>query len=138
MSGWSLALGGLGLAMALADARRGRIPNAVPLGLVALFLLSALIRFPPDRSLVAAAIALAVLAVAFGMFVLRWMPGGDGKALAASCLMIAPGDWPMVAVGFWLLTLLFVLVFLGTRTGPRDPFPLGLPLGLTLVGYAFA
>lgn len=135
---WQVAVAALALGMALNDARRFEVPNSIPAGLAALFLLAAISIFPSERSLISAATGAAVFTVGFGLFIADLLPGGDAKALAAAALIVAPWDWVTVLIAFWLMTLFFGLVLLFQGRGKKSRFPMGLPIGLTLAGYALS
>jgi len=133
---WLLAVAVLGLVMAISDARSATIPNLVPVGLLVLYGIGAAFLFPLDRSLTSGLAGAVLLVVAFALFALGLLPGGDGKALAASALVISPADWLSVILAVWLLTVFFLLARRLAGHPFTDPFPFGVPLGVALAAHA--
>lgn len=131
---WHALVVGFGLAMAASDAHRRRVPNTIPACLVLLFAAAAVWFFPSERSIISAAIGLAVLCIGFLLFVWAALPGGDAKALAASATLISPADWFAVLAAFWLLTLVLALAQFAIRR--NGSFPLGVPIGVTVAAYS--
>lgn len=74
----------------VSDVRELRIPNWIPLGLLATFIAFALTGNRPLDLPMHAAIAGAMLAVTFGFFAMNWLGGGDAKLLSALALWAGP------------------------------------------------
>jgi prepilin peptidase CpaA len=144
---WQAALTFLGLAMAFHDARSLSIPNWIPALLLPLFLAAAVFFYPLERSVLAGLTGAAVLLGGFAMFLLKVLPGGDAKALAAASLFVAPTDWVMLLLSVPVLVALTsaLVIIERRRAGVRmvldearekSGFPLGVPIGLALAAYA--
>ncbi|MGR3468639.1 MAG: prepilin peptidase [Shimia sp.] len=122
--------------MSWTDLRGMRIPNALSLSLVALFVLTAPWVFP--LLALALHVALAGVVLALGIALNHWdkLGGGDAKVLATAALFIAPRDG-FIALGLLCLSAL-VWVALLTATGKRPMdrrIPLGPALGAVPVFY---
>lgn len=84
---------------AVNDAMWFRIPNAVPIAILALYPLYLLAGGPGLAQLHwALAIAVATFLVGAGMFSRGWMGGGDVKLLAALALWAGPAHFPTLIV----------------------------------------
>jgi prepilin peptidase CpaA len=77
------------------------IPNPIPAALtLAYFVLAAAGCLPPQAILYDVSCGLVILAIAFAMFSLRWIGGGDAKLAAATALWMGWGsifDYGVVA-----------------------------------------
>jgi prepilin peptidase CpaA len=70
-----------------------RIPNRLPAALaLGYFVLAAAARLPPQAVLYDVSCGLAILVMAFAMFSLRWIGGGDAKLAAATALWMGWGS----------------------------------------------
>jgi prepilin peptidase CpaA len=83
-------IGGVVIGAAISDAMTFRIPNAFPLILVGLFLVSAIATIPTDALLWHVVAGIAVLVAGMGLFALNVIGGGDAKLLAAISLLAGP------------------------------------------------
>jgi prepilin peptidase CpaA len=83
-------IGGVVIGAAISDAMTFRIPNAFPLILVGLFLVSAITTIPTDALLWHVVAGVAVLVAGMGLFALNVIGGGDAKLLAATSLLAGP------------------------------------------------
>lgn len=148
-----LLLPALVLTAAASDVATFRIPNWIPLALIAAFPLAAL---AAGLSLPAVgvhlAVAAAALALGMAMFALRWMGGGDAKLFAAVALWMG---WPATltfvgaaalaggALAILLLSLRSAAVRPLVLTGPRwvsrlaDPAE-AIPYGVAIAAGALA
>jgi prepilin peptidase CpaA len=130
------------LAVAYSDLRYLRIPNALSLALVLIFLGACLIAPPPDLAL-RIGLAAATLSIGALAFLAGLVGAGDVKILAAMLLLV-PGAGllavPLVFAGALALTLAGVLAWrrlpamagthwAGLIRGPQ--FPMGVAIGLT-------
>jgi prepilin peptidase CpaA len=91
---------GLLVFAALSDAARLRIPNNVPLALLALYPLHLLSIADPLIALPALGMAAIVFALGFVFFARGWMGGGDVKLLSVGALWAGPhliGDFLIMA-----------------------------------------
>ncbi len=80
---------------ALSDALRLRIPNNVPLALLALYpLYIAISHGDPMQALAAAGLAAVVFLVGFFFFARGWMGGGDVKLMSVGALWAGPALLP--------------------------------------------
>ncbi|MFD1253185.1 MULTISPECIES: prepilin peptidase [Devosia] len=100
-----------------------RISNKLVLLLVASFFVVAIaINLPLQQFAMHVLCALAVLAVAFGLFALGWIGGGDAKLAAATTLWLGFG----LALPYLVYTALFggvlTLLILVLRRVPLTPF----------------
>ena len=83
-------IGGVVIGAAISDAMTFRIPNAFPLILVGLFLVSAITTMPTDALLWHVVAGVAVLVAGMGLLALNVIGGGDAKLLAAISLLAGP------------------------------------------------
>ena len=139
----TVAFGALLIAASCSDVLKLRIPNLIPLGLVALFALQVLIgrgaQAPLDH-LLAMGLALAAL---LPLFALNMLGGGDVKLLAAVALWLGMGKLAALLILVGIVGGLFALFWLAMRwlirTGLRDrelpaslqahaPLPFALPI----------
>lgn len=143
---WAVAVCVLAFVTVWTDARALRIPNRVVLGLLGLFVIAALLFYPPQRSLWAGIIACLVFLFAFLLFYFDRLPGGDVKFATVAVLFIHPGDWFVVLFAFYavVLTVLWLIVLMRwqkKKDGEDAPqasakaYPLGVPMGLILGVY---
>ena len=139
----TVGFGALLVAASCCDVLRLRIPNMIPLALVALFALQLLIGrgvAAPLDHLLAMGLALAVL---LPLFALNMLGGGDVKLLAAVALWLGMGKLAalMILVGIvggvfallWLAMRWLIRTGLGGRTLPPSlqahaPLPFALPI----------
>ncbi|MCB9959989.1 MAG: prepilin peptidase [Rhodospirillaceae bacterium] len=112
-----LGLLGLSIAAAVGDIRRFRIPNALPAAVVGLFAVRVAVLGLWHEALWSVLVAAIVLAVGFGLFVMRWLGGGDVKLIAAISLWAGPEQ-------------IFLFVYTIALTG--GVMALGLLVSLTL------
>lgn len=105
----------------VSDLARRWIPDSVPLGLLALFVLHALLAdahamAPLWTHVLTGAV---LLLVGFVLFALGGLGGGDGKLMAAAGLWVGPYDMTFFLIGLGLfslgLTLFALLPFEHTR-----------------------
>ncbi len=98
---WRWALYALLLAAAVGDIRSMRIPNFIPLSIVAALVTAlAAASAPADAYAKAAVSGLVGLAIGYGFFALRLMGGGDGKLFAAAATWFTAGA--LLSVGLWV------------------------------------
>lgn len=98
---WRWILYALLVVAAIGDIRSLRIPNALPLSIVAaLFCILALTSAPAEDFAKAALSGLIGLAVGYGFFAARLMGGGDGKLFAAAATWFTAGA--LLSVGLWV------------------------------------
>ncbi len=109
--GFSLALTGLLLAACLSDLKAFRIPNAIPLAVIALFLVKAAAMGQAVWPVHIPAFAL-TLAIGIVAFVFGWLGGGDVKLIAALALWFGMTTLPdflvITAIGGGVLGLLLM------------------------------
>ena len=114
------------LVMALAassDLLTMRISNKLVLFLAAAFCVVAIaIDMPLQQFAMHVTCALVVLAVAFGLFALRWVGGGDAKLAAATTLWLGFGLTLPYLVYAALLGGVLTLLILVLRRMPLTPF----------------
>ena len=139
----TVVFGALLVAASCCDVLRLRIPNMIPLALIALFGLQLLIgrgfEAPLDH-LLAMGLALAVL---LPLFALNMLGGGDVKLLAAVALWLGMGKLAALLILVGIVGGLFALLWLAMRwlirAGLRDrqlppslqahaPLPFALPI----------
>lgn len=102
-----------------------RIPNGIPIALLAGFVAVALItRMPLDVVGTNAAIACAVLAVTFALFAFNLLGGGDAKLLAAGAIWIGAAHILEYVVFITFFGGLLSLAILAYRMVPVEAFPL--------------
>jgi prepilin peptidase CpaA len=122
----TLALLFFPLAMAFAassDLLTMRISNKLVLLLVAGFMVMALaVELPLQQFAMHVLCALVVLVVAFGLFALRWIGGGDAKLAAATTLWLGFGLTLPYLVYTALLGGALTLIILILRRMPLTPF----------------
>lgn len=112
------------IAAALCDIATFKIPNIVPILLVAgFFSILPLVQMDATQiglhvAIAAGALALGVIAFGFG-----WMGGGDGKLLAACALWFGPADILNFVFAFSLIGGALALLILTSRRVPL-PAPL--------------
>jgi prepilin peptidase CpaA len=127
----TLALLFFPLAMAFAassDLLTMRISNKLVIAVAVGFVLVALlVQLPLEQFLMHVACALVVLVVAFGMFALRWIGGGDAKLAAATTLWLGFGlTLPYLAYTAILGGVLTLLILLLRRL-PVEAFAANMP-----------
>ena len=81
---------GLFAASVVCDQRRRRIPNAVPVALVALFIAQAVLEALPSDWREHVAVGGAFLAAGFVFYLIGGFGAGDGKLVAAAGLWVGP------------------------------------------------
>jgi len=121
---------------ATTDFRSFQIPNRISVSLVALypaFLLAG--PTTPNWQLagIAAAFAMIVFVVGFGMFVMGWMGGGDVKLLSATALWAGPG-----AILPFLIVVVLASMLLSLVIAVRTLTEQSVPLREAVVGLRFA
>lgn len=124
---------GLFAASMVCDVRRRRIPNAIPLALLALFAVYALTGAAgPQRVLWAhLAIGAVLLATGFVLYLSGPFGGGDGKLIAVAGVWAGPADLSVflfgLAAGAFTLCLFALLPFDATRRLRGDlPFAVAI------------
>jgi prepilin peptidase CpaA len=148
----SLGFGALLVAASCFDVLKLRIPNLIPLGLVALFALELLLGASPPAPLGHALAMLLALAILLPLFALDMLGGGDVKLLAGVALWLGMAKLAPLLILVGIVGGLFALVWLALRwliraglpdrTLPpslqaRAPLPFALPImavALLLVG----
>ena len=141
-----LLIGPLLIAAAYCDLRFLRIPNAISLFLVAVFVGAALTS-PPDDVAVRLAAFAAVFGLGFLAFAYRLVGGGDVKLLSALVLVI-PADGLILFANLFSLSLLIgVATILLLRRTPLAAasgwkslsegrnFPMGISIALAGLAY---
>jgi prepilin peptidase CpaA len=102
---------------ASADLLTMKIPNRLCLALaVGYCVLAAFLRVPPQEILVNLSCGAAMLALAFGLFSLGWIGGGDAKLASATALWLGWGsllDYGLTAAVYG--GVLTVILILGRR-----------------------
>jgi prepilin peptidase CpaA len=117
-----VALLGLVGYAALSDIRRFRIPNAVSIALVCLFVVRYALTGQPTSIIPHLAIAGASLAILFALYLLGWFGAGDAKLISAIMLWAGPEAGMQfilllaLAGGFFATLLLLVAGALRIRT----------------------
>ena len=145
MSIATLGFGALLLAASVSDVLRLRIPNPIPLGLLALFALELVLGTGPAAPfdhLMAMGLALAVL---LPLFALDMLGGGDVKLLAAVALWLGMTKLAPLLILVGIAGGMFALLWLAlrwlVRTGlpgrslpmslqARAPLPFALPIAI--------
>ena len=145
MSIATLGFGALLLAASVSDVLRLRIPNPIPLGLLALFALELVLGTSPAAPydhLMAMGLALAVL---LPLFALDMLGGGDVKLLAAVALWLGMTKLAALLILVGIAGGIFALLWLAlrwlVRTGlpgrslpmslqARAPLPFALPIAI--------
>jgi prepilin peptidase CpaA len=124
MSTFTLLLFPLVMALAASsDLLTMRISNKLVLFLAAAFCVVAIaIDMPLQQFAMHVTCALVVLAVAFGLFALRWVGGGDAKLAAATTLWLGFGLTLPYLVYAALLGGVLTLLILVLRRMPLTPF----------------
>ena len=124
---------GLFAASMVCDLRRRRIPNAIPLALLALFAVYALAGAAgPPRALWAhLAIGATLLAAGFALYLSGRFGAGDGKLIAVAGVWAGPADLSVfllgLAAGAFALSLFALLPFDATRRLRRSlPFAVAI------------
>ena len=143
MSFGTLGFGALLVAAGCFDVMRLRIPNLIPLGMLALFALEVLLgtsAAAPLNHLVAMLLALVLL---LPLFALEMLGGGDVKLLAAVALWLGMGKLAplliLVGIAGGIFALLWLSIRWLVRTGlpgrrlpaslqARAPLPFALPI----------
>ena len=136
------------LAVAASDLRHMKIPNALSLGTVALFL-ACLPWFPAEDLLLGLVIAAAVLALGIGAFCLRLIGGGDVKILSALLLFVPVPTMAIFANVFAAAMLLGIALILLVRLLPvaqrsgwpsmqrSRRFPMGISIAMAGLAHPF-
>ena len=124
---------GLFVASVVCDVRRRRIPNAIPIALLALFVVHAAMGGAgPIRGLwVNLAIGAALLAAGFALFLGGGFGAGDGKLIAVAGVWAGPGHLAhfllALAGAAFALSLFALLPFEAARRIRRElPFALAI------------
>lgn len=143
---WRFLLYALLVAAAASDLRSMRIPNALPIAVVAALVGALLLAgAPPDAFRDAALSGLIGLFVGYALFRLRLMGGGDGKLFAASAAWFGSGA--LLAVGFFVSLAGIVVALLAlvarssalakqpasVRAALKTPVPYGVAIALGVV-----
>lgn len=134
--------------VAWSDMQCMKIPNRAVYALVAGFALLGLLALPPGDWLWRWTHLLVALAVGIALNAARAIGAGDAKFAAAAAPYVAPGDVTLV---FWLFSACAVAGYVTHRIAKHSParrlvpdwaswssgnrFPMGLPLGATLILY---
>jgi prepilin peptidase CpaA len=141
------------VAVAIWDLRFMRIPNALSLIAVALFVISCLFSLPVDI-VARVSVAATVFGLGFVAFCFRMFGGGDVKILSALMLFVPIQSLTLFAYLFSASMLIGILAILGLRRLPQaadhrwksisasTKFPMGISIALSgillpLVGHAF-
>ncbi|MCE6970000.1 A24 family peptidase [Cereibacter sphaeroides] len=136
------------VAVAASDLRHMRIPNALSLAAVALFVIS-LPWFPPDDLPMRLVVAGGVFVIGFAAFCLRLIGGGDVKILAALLLFVPVSQMPVFANIFAAALLVGIAVILLVRLLPAARrsswpsmqrtrrFPMGISIALAGLAHPF-
>jgi prepilin peptidase CpaA len=145
MSVATMGFGALLLAASVFDVLRLRIPNPIPLGLLALFAVELLLRTSPAAPvdhLMAMGLALVIL---LPLFALDMLGGGDVKLLAVIALWLGMTKLAPLLILVGVVGAIFALLWLAlrwlVRTGlpgrslpmslqARAPLPFALPIAL--------
>lgn len=139
---WRWLLYALLVAAAVGDVRALRIPNVIPLSIVAALLIALLAASAPaDTYLKAATSGVIGLAVGYGFFALGLMGGGDGKLFAAAASWFTAGA--LLSVGLWIslagiVVAMTALVFraAGKKSfegdAPRSALKTPIPYGVAI------
>jgi len=140
-----MGFGALLLAASVFDVLRLRIPNPIPLGLLALFAVELLLRTSPAAPvdhLMAMGLALVIL---LPLFALDMLGGGDVKLLAVVALWLGMTKLAPLLILVGVVGAIFALLWLAlrwlVRTGlpgrslpmslqARAPLPFALPIAL--------
>jgi len=140
----------LAIVAGLKDLTSMKIPNWISgLLIVAFFPAALVVGLDPMTVAVNLGIAVLALLVGAGMFALRWIGGGDAKALAAACLWMGLTGLPalllwtaIVGGGFCLLLLLvrqyypmvapaaFRIGWLARLMEPKGDIPYGVAIAI--------
>lgn len=110
----------------LSDLRRFEIPNAIPILLIAAYLVASVVHgTEPIVVLRQCGIGATALAVGFGLFALRILGGGDVKLIAAMAPWLAPIQIPSFL--FWMAIVggLIGLIIVLLRRAPALPGSFG-------------
>ena len=105
----ALGAGALLLASVIADLRRRMVPNAIPIALVALFVVAWVWSGFPSGALMNVLIASIAFLLLLSGFLLGQCGGGDVKLGLAAVLWVEPQQWTSYCLGFALVSLLMVL-----------------------------
>lgn len=130
------------------DMRAMKIPNLAVLALMSGFAVLGLIAFPFEQYLWQWSHFLVVLVIGFVLNIIGVFGAGDAKFAAAAAPYIMLADLQVLA---WVFTVCVVAGFVTHRIAKHSPlrrlvpeweswtsgrrFPMGLPLGMTLVTY---
>lgn len=126
----TIVFGTMLTAAAISDIRQLRIPNLIPMLMVAGFILQ--VSFGDLRGIGGHLLAMLVtLALLIPLFAINVLGGGDVKLLAAAALWLGMADLPLLMVGVAVLGGLFAAIWLPlrwvvTRTLPGDTLPASL------------
>lgn len=98
---WRWLLYALLVIAAIGDIRSLRIPNILPIAIVATLVVALMATAaPPDDFVKAATSGLIGLAIGYGLFAARLMGGGDGKLFAAAAAWFSAEA--LLSVGLWI------------------------------------
>jgi prepilin peptidase CpaA len=111
---------GLMVLSALTDFLTMTIPNAIPALLALAYFGLASAFLPPHAILADASCGLAMLALTFAMFSLRWIGGGDAKLAAATALWLG---WESILDYGMSASIFGGLLTLGLLTARATPLP---------------
>ena len=137
MSLATLGFGALLVAAGCFDVMRLRIPNLIPLGLLALFALQVILETSPPAPLNHLLAMLLALVILLPLFALDMLGGGDVKLLAAVALWLGMGNLAplliLVGIAGGIFALLWLSIRWLVRTGlPGSRLPASLRAGAPL------
>jgi prepilin peptidase CpaA len=129
-------------AVAYFDLRYMRIPNALVLMALLLFLASAPFLALPEIG-IRLAVAALVLVIGFALFAAGLFGGGDAKMMAALMLFVPSGSYTLFAYGFSMAMMAGIGLVLMLRCVPvltrsswvslrqKGTFPMGISIAMT-------
>ena len=138
------------------DLKHLRIPNALPLAVLAVFLAAGLWGLPFETFLWRLVAGAAVLAAGFALFAAGLIGGGDAKMAAALAPFVAGEDLPALLIVYAVVALALLLVLrLAMQLARHRPtgwravdqyarparervFPMGLIFAITIMAYLLA
>ncbi|MDG4647341.1 prepilin peptidase [Roseibacterium sp. SDUM158017] len=137
------------VAVAYCDLRYMKIPNALVMGALALFVVTApMLGWSELGARVAAGAS--VLAVGFVLFAMRLFGGGDVKMMAALMLFVPSQTYTLFGLGFSAAMMAGIGIVLALRTVPalagsswvglqqRGTFPMGISIAMTGLAHPVA
>ncbi|GKY88621.1 prepilin peptidase [Sinisalibacter aestuarii] len=128
------------VAMAVSDVRHMRIPNALVLAMLALFVVTAPFALAPAEIALRLGVGALVFALGLAGFVAGMLAGGDVKGLAALMLFVPTGALAPFAFTFSAAMLAGIALTLGLRRAIGSPgsryvslaVDKGYPMGLSI------